>query len=510
MAAFRNFILSKALIRITAVLCFLGLINEALAWGPGGHMIVARIAYSRLNPRAKAEADRLLAIPIDPVAITQKSLDFVNASHWPDDLRPEKAFADTLPLHFVDFPFSTDNTQLPADLPEDRNILTALTKYVDILKTSKDDQARAQALRFIIHFVGDIHQPLHCATRVTQNFPEGDRGGNDFVIALHGGNGNLRNVKLHSYWDGGIGDFPPSAPPNYTPPPLAQVNAAVARITREFPDTDDGWKAAGPFGFAEWASESKQLAESVAYAHITANSQPTDAYNEAALKTVHQRVAWGGYRLADLLNTIWPDSEEKPQNTATHIQDSPEKAGPEEIYPDSLRTPGAPNPDITQDNISDNICSKSWSTSSVRPSTSITSRIKRDTMKAYGLTDSPGHYELDHLISLQVGGCPDCVENLWPQAYGDKGHPLTQNQRAAFNRENTGSEEIRAGSLEKDLVENHIHDEICFGIPDAKMSSLRKKFPATISITLKRGQEILATDWYACYLNMIHDNKPCE
>lgn len=60
------------------------------------------------------------------------------------------------------------------------------------------------------------------------------------------------------------------------------------------------------------------------------------------------------------------------------------------------------------------------------------------------------------------------------------------------------------------MVENHIHDEICANIPDARLSSLRKKFPPRVSITLARGQQILATDWYACYLNMMDGNKPCK
>jgi hypothetical protein len=95
------------------------------------------------------------------------------------------------------------------------------------------------------------------------------------------------------------------------------------------------------------------------------------------------------------------------------------KAGPATIYPDSSQTPGASNPDIAHENIAENICKIGWSTSSVRPPTSVTNRIKTQTMKAYGFTDSPTHYELDHLISLQNGGCPDCAENLWPEAYGD-------------------------------------------------------------------------------------------
>src|SRR5256885_1045514 len=67
--------------------------GQARAWGPGGHMIVAFIAHERLNPKSKAEADRLIALKIAPTAITSKSLNFVNASNWPDDLRPVASFA---------------------------------------------------------------------------------------------------------------------------------------------------------------------------------------------------------------------------------------------------------------------------------------------------------------------------------------------------------------------------------------------------------------------------------
>lgn len=185
-------------------------------------------------------------------------------------------------------------------------------------------------------------------------------------------------------------------------------------------------------------------------------------------------------------------------------------AGDVQIYPKSDLTPGKEDPRVTQDNIAKNICKKGWSTESVRPPASDTDKIKLQTMQAYGFTDAPGRYELDHLISLQNGGCPACVENLWPEAYGDKGHPMTQNERAKWNSTNRGSTKVLSGALEKDLVENHIHDEICLSIPNAKMSSFSKKYPATVSVTLKRGQEILAKDWYSCYRNMMDGNKPCE
>ena len=140
----------------------------SLGWGAGGHMMTAQIAFDRLNPRAKAQARRLLAIAINPAAVTQRSRNFINAAHWADDLRPFPEFDSFKELHFIDKPFSEDGTALPTVPPPD--IVTALEENVNILKTSTDDNARAQALRFIIHFVGDIHQPLHCATRVSARF----------------------------------------------------------------------------------------------------------------------------------------------------------------------------------------------------------------------------------------------------------------------------------------------------------------------------------------------------
>jgi len=192
------------------------------------------------------------------------------------------------------------------------------------------------------------------------------------------------------------------------------------------------------------------------------------------------------------------------------VPDSKARIGNASIYPDAHTTPGRPDPSVTQANIAKNICNKSWTTEQVRPSTSVTSKIKRETMVSYGFRDAPNHYELDHLLSLQNGGCPDCVENLWPQAYGDKSHPMTQNERHAWNRTHPGSRKMLAGSLEKDVVESHIHDEICFAIPNAKTSGYAKKYPATIAVSLERGQQILATDWFACYQSMMHGNRPCE
>ncbi len=84
--------------------------------------------------------------------------------------------------------------------------------------------------------------------------------------------------------------------------------------------------------------------------------------------------------------------------------------------PDPACTPGATNPAVTQATIGTTICTSGW-TATIRPSTSVTNRIKREAIAAYGAYAgmAPGNYELDHLISLELGGAPDAIANLWPE-----------------------------------------------------------------------------------------------
>jgi hypothetical protein len=200
-----------------------------------------------------------------------------------------------------------DGTHLPANLPKPDNVLKGLKDNVAILRNSPDKQKQAQALRLIIHFVGDIHQPLHNVTLITHLRHDGDRGGNLFLIKLPQANGELKDVKLHSYWDAGIDTFPPGGPPpGYDPPPLSLIPPAVAIAKQGNPATDPKLKLNQPFNFQLWSNESFLLAKTVAYKNIQEGGQPTDSYKAAAIRVVRRRVAWGGYRLAALLNAIWP------------------------------------------------------------------------------------------------------------------------------------------------------------------------------------------------------------
>jgi len=192
----------------------------------------------------------------------------------------------------------------------------------------------------------------------------------------------------------------------------------------------------------------------------------------------------------------------------------PHRIGPADIYPDPRMTPGAANPDVTQENIGENICNRHWSTRLIRPPAEYTSKLKRQQLREYGDTvhqtraqlinpatgkveitrcvahsDNMACYEEDHLISLENGGNPTDPRNLWPEPFNT----------------HVGNGTVM-GAHQKDVVEGFIHDEICRDIPYSKKNSY---IPATISVTLRRGQEILAGDWYGCYVS-IKEGKPCK
>jgi hypothetical protein len=158
------------------------------------------------------------------------------------------------------------------------------------------------------------------------------------------------------------------------------------------------------------------------------------------------------------------------------------RVGPPEIYPRIDLNPGLANPDITQDKIAETICNKDWKTSSIRPPSSYTTHLKIEQIAEHGFNDTnTGDYEEDHIISLENGGHPRDPKNLYPEAY------------------DTQVNGQRVGPHENDQIENYVHNGICRDVPDAKFSTGPKPSHA---LTLEQGQQILATDWYKCYLHM--------
>ena len=246
-------------------------LNEAGAWGQEGHSIVAEIAQRRLDAITLQKIRTLLG--------GETSL--ASTASWADDvrlLRPK-----TAGWHFVDIPYERATYDPAADCKEDAKrgdcVINAIARAkITLADCSKLKQDRVEALMFLVHFVGDVHQPLHAAER------NGDHGGNDVQVTFFG-----RQMNLHSVWDSGIITHR-----------VFDWGEYVRHLESDwFPGKDivalQGGKP------EDWAVESHRLAHDVAYDYPDDRNLGTDYYNKA-LSVVDDQLARAGIRLAKVLN----------------------------------------------------------------------------------------------------------------------------------------------------------------------------------------------------------------
>jgi hypothetical protein len=270
--------------------CFY-LSRPVLAWNAEGHMVVAQIAYNHLDPEVKAKCDALLTNSIYHSSSINSN--FVTAACWADDIKSFTSAYST--WHYIDLYFSLDGTSTNGLTPPPTNVVWAINQCIATLQDSTATPSnQAVALRFLLHFVGDVQQPLHCTSAVSASRTNGDAGGNSFSL-----NGNWSN--LHSLWDSGGGylsDFI-SRPLDATDPTLSNK---VADVEAAYPYTTSIGTIPDPM---DWAIEGRGLAQTVSYVGITAGSTPSVSYTNTAQATTKQRMAIGGQRLAKLLNTIF-------------------------------------------------------------------------------------------------------------------------------------------------------------------------------------------------------------
>lgn len=152
---------------------------NVLAWGAEGHRLIAELAASRLTPEAASEVQRLLDLDGETL---------VTASTWADQRRS----GATAPLHYLNLPEGECTYSRKRDCPDGRCVVEAIAANAWVLKSAAPDAERLVALKYLIHFVGDVHQPLHAGTAR-------DKGGNLHQVRAFG-----RGSNLHAVWDGGL------------------------------------------------------------------------------------------------------------------------------------------------------------------------------------------------------------------------------------------------------------------------------------------------------------------
>ena len=285
----------------------------ALAWTRPGHMVSAAIAYDELkvrDPKAVAAILEILRHHPDPgpfevaggraTGEERERRLFLEMARWPDDIRGGPHDHPT--WHYAQRPV-IDPQAPPPVRPADRldgDALEALALNIRVAGNPHAPAAdRAVALCWVMHVLGDIHQPLHAAQQFSARFPDGDRGGGlQYVIDPQTG----LPISLHWFWDDSVNRL------GETDTASARARELETRLPRKaFPELAAQATAAQA---PAWQAESYALAAPVAYAGMAAGGSEAEAkalpapYVAAAVQAAERRLTLAGYRLADVLSAI--------------------------------------------------------------------------------------------------------------------------------------------------------------------------------------------------------------
>lgn len=258
------------------------------AWGAQGHHVVARVAWALMTPAARATASLLLG---------GGQTEFITAATWADEVRQDRP--ETYRWHFVNIPPGGryDAARDCRSTEQGDCIIAAIARArAELVDPLRSAALKAESVKFLAHFVGDLHQPLH-------TIDAHDRGGNDVAVAALRPEGRATN--LHAAWDTGLINL--------------SMETEAARATRLVDDLKTQPVDAS-LDVVRWALDSRDVALRVVYRYPSftlagPSREPVtldDAYRAAAAAAIDLQLALAGARLAAILNVILRSAGQKP------------------------------------------------------------------------------------------------------------------------------------------------------------------------------------------------------
>ncbi|MDB5144531.1 MAG: hypothetical protein JWQ66_3244 [Mucilaginibacter sp.] len=241
-----------------------------ISWGFKGHQAVATIAENHLTPQAKAAVKDLLG--------TQSLSDVATCA---DEVRNDAAFKSTAGWHFVDLPLGLTFEEFSKEVKAQGgdNVYGAMQKARIVLTHPKSTkEQKTEALKFLVHFVGDAHQPMHVSRKE-------DKGGNTIQVRF-----DNQGTNLHSLWDSKLIDHQGLS-----------VTEMSKQYDRATPAEIKQWQADQPM---QWLWESYQITTTL-YAEVEKNNKLEEDYYKSHIGIIEQRIDQGGIRLAGILNDIY-------------------------------------------------------------------------------------------------------------------------------------------------------------------------------------------------------------
>ena len=295
--------------RLVPPLAVLLVVPALAAWNATGHRTVAEIAWEQLTPRARARAVALLRHgparaalqslrPVEGTAAGRDRALFLNAATWADLVRERSSAWHVYShpsWHYADF-FWEDEHGTPYDLsdagPDSVNAGERIAFFRAALSDpTAADTTKALALAWLLHLVGDVHQPLHCSSRVTPQdpLPRGDEGGNTFRLD--------DSHRLHAYWDDILNESIARQPGEDA---IAYATRLATLIEQAYPLASLATPAAST-DVTGWEHEALRVAQTVVYTGVTRGTPPP-AYRDKTFQASERQLALAGYRLAAVLN----------------------------------------------------------------------------------------------------------------------------------------------------------------------------------------------------------------
>ena len=257
--------------RLIVLICAISLTwmpLPALAWSAAGHQTVAWIAQAQLTPAARAVIEHLLA--------QEPGSSLASISTWPDEHRD----SNNTRWHYVNFPYRNCHYEAPRDCRDGQCAVAAIDAQMAILRSHASDAQKLEALKFVVHLVGDIHQPLHAG------FGD-DRGGNLYQIQFRERGGNL-----HALWDYEMVEQFHATPEQLARQILEQNRELVHALTpaKILGDTTPAW--------------AEQSCRIVAEPNFYPGHRVSESYVEHYAPVVKHQLLRAGLRLGALLNTL--------------------------------------------------------------------------------------------------------------------------------------------------------------------------------------------------------------
>lgn len=312
---------------VIACLLFTLLPLQVAAWNPPAHIVTGLVAYRTLLQKPEGRAVLSATRPLlyakslersglwrqlhGVTAADANEMRFALTTGWADLIRNADPARHRDRWHYINWPFKPEGepARIVPKPPQSENILSALAHNERVFQSGAALDQRAVALAWLLHLIGDLHQPLHTAQLFTREYPEGDRGGNEICIRVVP---EREPLNLHMLWDGSVTSSDDTRA-------LAGI---AAELRKKFPEVQTAEIARGEP--RAWAEESFELAKKSAYLdgqlRGTPKAQRRDCgevddakvlpagYLAKAKEIAERRIALAGYRMARLLLQLCKDA----------------------------------------------------------------------------------------------------------------------------------------------------------------------------------------------------------